>query len=140
MLCGSLDGRGVWGRMNTCICMTEFLRCSPEAILTLLISYACMLSHFSHDQLFVTLWTVARQAPLPLGFSRQDYWSGLPSPPPGGLPCPGVKLMSLTSPVLVDGFSTASATQEAWVERSPGETNGYPLKYSCQENSMDPGS
>ena len=38
----------------------------------------CMLSHFSHVQLFVTLWTVAKQAFLPLGFSRQGYWSGLP--------------------------------------------------------------
>ena len=42
-----------------------------------------MLSHFSHVQLFVTLWTVAHQAPLTMGFSRQEYWSGLPCPPPG---------------------------------------------------------
>ena len=43
----------------------------------------CVLSHFSHVQLFVTPWTVARQAPLSMGFSRQEYWSGLPCPPPG---------------------------------------------------------
>ena len=42
MLCGSLDGRGVWGRMDTCICMAESLRCSPETITTLLISYTPM--------------------------------------------------------------------------------------------------
>ena len=47
---------------------------------------ACMLSHFSHVQLFVTLWTVASQAPLSMGFSRQEYWSGLPCPRPGVFP------------------------------------------------------
>ena len=40
---------------------------------------------------FVTLWTVARQAPLSMGFSRQEYWSGLPCPPPGDLPDPGIE-------------------------------------------------
>ena len=50
-----------------------------------------MLSHFSHVQLFSTLWTVNHQAPLSLGFSRQEYWSGLPCPPPGSLPSPGIK-------------------------------------------------
>ena len=43
----------------------------------------CMLSRFSHVWLFATLWTVARQAPLSMGFSRQEYWSGLPFPPLG---------------------------------------------------------
>ena len=51
--------------------------------------------------LFVTLWTVAHQAPLSMGFSRQDYSSGLPCPPPGDLPNPGIKP---TSPALADGF------------------------------------
>ena len=46
---------------------------------------------FSHVRLFVTPWTVARQAPLSMGFSRQGYWSGLPCPPPGDLPDPGIK-------------------------------------------------
>ena len=45
-------------------------------------------------QLFVTSWTVARQAPLSVGFPRQGYWSGLPFPPPGDLPKPGIKLVS----------------------------------------------
>ena len=45
--------------------------------------HVCMLSHFSHGQMFVTTWAVARQAPLSMGFSRQEYWSGLPCPPPG---------------------------------------------------------
>ena len=42
--------------------------------------YACMLSHFSHVSLFATLWTVALQASLSMGFSRQEYWSRLPFP------------------------------------------------------------
>ena len=46
----------------------------------------------SHGQLFVTPRTAARQAPLSMGFSRQEYWSGWPFPPPGGLPHPGIKL------------------------------------------------
>ena len=46
----------------------------------------CVLSHFSHVQLFATLWTVAHQAPLSMGFSRQEYWSGLPFRLPGDLP------------------------------------------------------
>ena len=47
--------------------------------------HVCMLSHYSWVQLFVTLWTVACQAPLFMGFSRQEFWSGLPSPTPGDL-------------------------------------------------------
>ena len=49
-------------------------------------SPVCVLSHFSHVQLFVILWTVACQAPLSMGFSRQEYRSGLPCSPPGDLP------------------------------------------------------
>ena len=45
----------------------------------------------SHVQLFATPWTVARQAPLSMEFSRQEYWSGLPCPPPGDLPDPGME-------------------------------------------------
>ena len=51
----------------------------------------CMLSHFSHVQLFETVGTVACQAPLPMGFSRQEYSSGLPFPPPGDLPNPSIE-------------------------------------------------
>ena len=55
-----------------------------------LLCYA-VLCRFSHVQLFVTLWTLARQAPLFMGFSRQEYWSGLLCLPPGDLPDPGIK-------------------------------------------------
>ena len=49
----------------------------------------CMLSPVSRVRLFATLWTVACQAALSMGFSRQEYWSGLPFPSPGDLPDPG---------------------------------------------------
>ena len=55
-------------------------------------------------------WTVAHQAPLSLGFPRQEYWSGLPCPPPGDLPDPGMEPSSHTSPALAGGFFTASTT------------------------------
>ena len=71
---------------------------------------ACLLSHSSHVPLFVALWTAARQAPLSVGSSRQEYWSGLPCPPLGDLPDPDIKPMSLTSPALAGRFFTASAT------------------------------
>ena len=57
--------------------------------------WACVLSCFSHVQLFATLWTVAHQAPLSMGFSKQAYWSGLPYPP---LFYPGIEPKSLISP------------------------------------------
>ena len=73
---------------------TEFLAyCSLDTVLR----------HFSHVQLFVTPWTIAHQAPLSMGFSRQEYWSGSPFPPPGGLPNPGIEPASLMSPALQTG-------------------------------------
>ena len=59
-----------------------------------------MLSRFSCVQLFVTLRTVAHQDPLSMDFSRQECWSGLPCPPPGDLPHPGIKSAFLKSPAL----------------------------------------
>ena len=53
-------------------------------------SFACMLSHFSHVHLCMISWTVAHQAPLSMGFSRQEYQSGLPCSPPGDLAYPGL--------------------------------------------------
>ena len=74
---------------------------------------ACMLSHFSHVKLCVTPRTVACQAPLSMGFSRQEYWSGLPCPPPGDLPDLGIERLSLMSPAPAGGFFIISATWEA---------------------------
>ena len=61
-------------------------------------------------QLFATPGTVDHQAPLPMGFSRQEYWSGVPFPIPGDLPDPGIELAPLLSPVLAGGFFTTNAT------------------------------
>ena len=74
---------------------------------------ACVLSHFSHVRLFVILWTVACQAPLFMGFSRKEYWSGLPCPPPGDLPNPGIEPASLMSSELAGGFFTTSITWDS---------------------------
>jgi len=68
---------------------------------------------FSRVWLFVTLWTIVRQAPLSMGFSRQEYWRGLPFSLPGHLSHPGIELVSLVSPSLSSGFFTTSTTWEA---------------------------
>ena len=72
------------------------------------------LQSLSCVQLFVTLWTVALQAPLSMGLSRQEYWTGLPFLPPGDLPKPGIELMS-----------SMSLTLQA--ESLPTEPSGKPL-------------
>ena len=89
-----------WGALYTFI----IIQIKSESSIYLLLSY------FSHVWLFATLWTVACQAPLSLGFSRQEYWSGLPCPPPGDLPEPGIEPTSLMSPELAGRFFTTSAT------------------------------
>ena len=73
----------------------------------------CVLSRFSCVQLFATLWTVAHQAPLSVGFSRQESWSGLPFAPPGDLPKP---VNELLSPVLAGGlFTTEPPGKPNWL-------------------------
>ena len=89
---------------------------------------------------------VAHQAPLSMGFSSQEYWSGLLCPPPGVLPDPGIEPVSLMSLELAGRFfttSTINAGDPASVPglgRSPTERNGYPLQYSCLENPTDKSS
>ena len=81
------------------------------SIFVALVVHACLLSRFSHGLLFVTLWaTVASQASLPMGFSRQKYWSELPYLPLGNLLNPGIEPMSLMSHALADRFFTTSTT------------------------------
>ena len=63
----------------------------------------------SRVRLFASPWTLAHQVALPMGFSRQEYWSGLSSLPPGDLPDPGIELVSLMSP----GFAGVSLTSIA---------------------------
>ena len=69
----------------------------------------CVLSHFSHVQLFSTLGTIVCQAPLSMGFSRQEYWNGLPFPSPGDLPDPGIE----------PGFPTLQA--DSVLSEAPGK-------------------
>ena len=88
MLCDSLDGREVWGEMDTCMCMTESLHCSPETMTTLLtgtVNWLCVCANSLQGiQLCAMLQTGASKAPWSMGFSRQEYRSGLPCPPPEG--------------------------------------------------------
>ena len=74
---------------------------------------ACVLSCFNHVCLFDTPWILAFQALLSMGFSRQEYWSGFPCPPPGDLPNPEIEPVSLMSPALAGGFFITSSTWEA---------------------------
>ena len=69
----------------------------------------------SRVQLFATPWTVARQASLFMGFSKQEYGSGLPFPPLGDLPDPGIEPAFLMSPALAGGFFITHATWEAQI-------------------------
>ena len=69
-----------------------------------------MLSHF---RLCVNPWPIACQAPLSMGFSRQEHWSGLPFPSPGDLPDLGVEHASLRLPALSGRFFATGATWEA---------------------------
>ena len=76
----------------------------------------------SHVQLFATPWTIAWQAPLSMGFSRQEYWSGLPFPSPGDLPKPGIEP---GSPAL-------------WADALSSEPPGKPLHFSWEKNNKSP--
>ena len=74
---------------------------------------ACVLSHFSCVELFATLWAIAGQPPLSMGFSKQEYWSELPCTLPGDLPDPGIEPESLMSLVLADEFFTTAAAAKS---------------------------
>ena len=67
----------------------------------------------SRVQFFATPWTIACQAPLPMEFSWQEYWSGVPFPTPGDLPNPGIEPTSLVSPEMASRYFTSSANWEA---------------------------
>ena len=75
--------------------------------------YVCMVNRFSCVRFFVTLRMVACQDPLSMGFSRHEYWTMLPCPPPRDLRNLGFKPVSLISPALADRFFTNSTTWEA---------------------------
>ena len=108
------QGRGA-SRMGKEQEQWEDFRGWGEQRMRLLQSILCwaVLSRFGHVSLFAILWPIAHHALLFTGFSRQRYWSGLPCSPPGALPDPGIKPVSLTSPTLVGGFFTSNTTWEA---------------------------
>ena len=85
--------------------------------------YTCVLDSVG---LFATPWTVAHQAPLSMGFFRQEYWSRLPLPTPGDLPNPGIEPVSPASPALAGGFFTTepSGKPPAPMEEGPGKKRG----------------
>ena len=103
---------------NQCIILSFVLcimsqTCSSWAGEILSLSHsACRLCRFSRVRFCVILWTVACQAPLSMGLSQQEYWSGLPCPPPGDLPHPRMEPASLTCPALAGGFITSSGIWE----------------------------
>ena len=87
-------GKGVW---QDCILSSWLFNFYAE----------CMLSCFTHVWLFVILWTIVHQAPLPMGFPTQEYWNGVPCPPPGDLLGPGIEPASPALPALqVDSLPT----------------------------------
>ena len=76
----------------------------------------CVCMHvLSHVQLFATPWTVAHQVLLPMEFSKQEYWSGLPFPTPGDLPNARIKPVSPVFPALAGGFFTTESTGKPMV-------------------------
>ena len=97
-----------------------------------------MLSRFSRVRLFATPWTIGRQAPLSMGFSRQENWSGLPCPPLGDHLSPGIEPTSLMSPALAGMFFTTSATWEASVEKQARFTKRHVPDCSQHHCSQSP--
>ena len=83
----------------------------------------------SQVQFFETPWTVAHQVLLPMEFSRQAYWSGLPFPTPGDLPDPGIEPTSLVSPALAGGFFTTVPPE--W-----GNTESFPAKFRNKTSTV----
>ena len=92
--------------------------------LMLMTTHAGKGSMLSHLGLSVTPWTAAHQAPLSMGFLRQEYWNGLPFPPQGNLPNPGIKPQSPTAPALAGTFFTTEL---------PGK---FSLKYCCTNKKL----
>ena len=82
----------------------------------------CAVLH-SHVQLFATTWAVACQAPLSMGFFREEYWSGLPCPPPGDLPNPGIKPRS---PALQSNSLPSEPPGKPMLSTSPREEGAGP--------------
>ena len=102
---GGVGGGLGWGQRSTGVNRGLSIPRSSRTVLIL----CCCCSIIKLCPTLETPWTVARQAPLSMGFSRQECWSGLPCPPPGDLPDPGIEAESPVSPALeVDSLSLGS--------------------------------
>ena len=97
---------GPTGSENNLVRIAQAVRCWTGTQVYMRVCASC----FSRVQLCATVWTVACQAPLCMGFSRHEYW-----PPPGDLPYPWIKFVSLRSPALAGGIFTTSATWESYI-------------------------
>ena len=102
---GLLGHQRFWGTPWLILCSFS-LMLPPPSPGTLKAGHRCVLSCFSHVWLFATLWTIAHEFPLSMGFSRRECWSGLPFPPPGDLPDPGMEPVSPASPTSTGKFFT----------------------------------
>ena len=117
-----------WGRWARAV-IISIIRCSWYYILIgTMCLYACVHAKLLQSCLtLVTLWTVACQAPLSLGFSRQEYWSGLPCPPAGDLPDPGIEPGSFIFLMSAGGFFTSEPPrkllQRGLMGQNPGALN-----------------
>ena len=103
---------------------------SPASLFSSLRGVCVCVCVCSQVQVCATLWTAAPQAPLAMGSSRQEHWGGLPCPPPGDLPDPGMDPVSLESPALAGGFFTSAP---------PGEPLGclrWPFKKNVSHLSV----
>ena len=98
----------------------------------------CELSRLSCVRLFATPWTVACQAPLSVGFSRQEHWNGLLCPPPGVLPDPGMEPSSRVCPALAGGSSPRSLREAQAGSRSTAAGTSQHLRgkrFRCSEGA-----
>ena len=98
-----------WDQQPQCILLFYYLKYYKQSHYKTNSSHSRLSARqLKHVQLFATSWTVAHQSPLSMEFSRQEYWSGLPCPPPGDLPDPRFEFTSLVSPALVRMFFTTT--------------------------------
>ena len=103
-----------WWRWKFTALKLGYIQTKAFTQITLWVTHVCMCAELLQScPTFLTLWTVVCQAPLSIGLCRQEYWSGLPRPPPGPLPDWGAEPASLTSLALAGGFFITSATWEA---------------------------
>ena len=121
-------GTGVRYCLHVASYLFSLVSWSPLLILLSFCAVRCcaVLSHFSRVRFFATLKTVAHQDPLSMGFSRKEYWNGLPCSSPTDLPDLGIEPLSLMSPALAGGFFTTRATWEALLSFQPSVTSRLP--------------